>query len=261
MVANTVRTIYRDRSYTQRLLSMPNIVALIPARGGSKRVPRKNIRMLAGYPLLAYTIAAARQAGIFSGVYVSTEDAITAQIATDYGAEIIDRPAKFATDASPDIEWVQHALGTLRSRPHAFALLRPTSPFRMPETIRNAWRIFCELESEGYESLRAVEPVRQHPYKMWMENGDRMHPFMPESFVHDYHSRPTQSLLPVLVQNASLEIALTRITECGTITGRNVIPFFMPEYEGFDINTELDWMLAEMLVERGLAKLLEVGNV
>lgn len=239
---------------------MGSIVALIPARGGSKRIPRKNIRVLAGHPLLAYTIAAARQAGIFSGVYVSTEDAITAQVAKHYGAEVIDRPAKFATDISPDIEWVQHALRQISPKSHAFSILRPTSPFRMPETIRQAWRIFCALEPENYESLRAVEPVRQHPYKMWMESGDRMYPFMAESFFNEYHSRPTQSLLPVLVQNASLEIALANITERGTITGRNVIPFFVPNYEGVDINTELDWMLAEMLVERGLAQLPEVGN-
>src|SRR5688572_4436530 len=124
----------------------PNFIALIPARGGSKRVSRKNIRFLAGHPLVAYTIAAARQSELFADVIVSTEDEETAVIARHYRASVpFMRPAKFATDTSPDIDWVTHALEFLREGGRTFdcfAILRPSNPFRQAATIRRAWELF-----------------------------------------------------------------------------------------------------------------------
>src|SRR5210317_1800117 len=116
----------------------PTIVALIPARSGSKRVPDKNIRLLAGHPLMAYSIAAALQSKIFKKVIVSTDSQRYADIAGHYGAEVpFLRPAKIAGDTSPDIEWVVHTLSQLRENGQdyeCFSILRPTSPFRLPET-------------------------------------------------------------------------------------------------------------------------------
>src|SRR2546425_9002622 len=121
----------------------PTAVALIPARSGSKRVKQKNIRPLAGHPLLAYSIAAARESGIFRSVLVSTDSEEIAAIARSYGAEVpFLRPAAMAADHSPDIEWIEHLLVELGRRDRVydcFAILRPASPFRRVGTIRRAW--------------------------------------------------------------------------------------------------------------------------
>jgi N-acylneuraminate cytidylyltransferase len=228
------------------------IVALIPARAGSRRVPDKNIRLLAGHPLLAYTIAAARQSGIFSDVIVSTDSAHYAEIARHYGAQVpFLRPTGLAGDVSPDIEWLTHAINTLRDAGgdyDCFSILRPTSPFRLPETIQRAWRAF--LAEEGVDSLRAVEKCQQHPGKMWVIRGKRMSPLMPLTPPgQPWHSSQHQSLPAVYVQNASLEIAWTRVLfENNTIAGDVLLPFLTKGYEGFDINSEYDWDYARNLV-------------
>ena len=137
----------------------PSIVALIPARAGSKRVPDKNIRPLAGHPLIAYTISAALQSEVFSAVLVSTDSQLYADIAKYYGAEVpYLRPSELAGDLSPDVEWVEYTLNRLRQDGReydCFSILRPTSPFRLPETTQRAWRAF--KNEEGVDSLRAVE--------------------------------------------------------------------------------------------------------
>ncbi|MBI3048989.1 MAG: acylneuraminate cytidylyltransferase family protein [Acidobacteria bacterium] len=255
---------------------MPCAVALVPARHGSKRVPGKNVRRLGAHPIIAYTIAPALASGIFESVIVSTDSEETAAIARHYGAEVpFLRPAEFAGDTSPDIEWVEYTLAELARCGRTwdcFSLLRPTSPFRTAATIRRAWARF--LAQEGVDSLRAVEKCGQHPGKMWIVNGDRMTPLLSEGFVspelprtesgpvspkpsggeggRPWHSTPYQALPPVYVQNASLEIAWTRVVvERRTIAGDVLVPFFTEGYEGFDINDRHDWIVAERLIAEG----------
>ena len=235
------------------------IVALIPARSGSKRVPDKNVRLLAGHPLIAYSIAAALQSRVFKTVMVSTDSERYADIARYYGAEVpFLRPAAIAGDISPDIEWVLHTLNQLRDlgqQTDCFSILRPTSPFRLPETIRRAWQEF--LAQEGVDSLRAVEKCQQHPGKMWIVRGKRMLPLLPMGPAEQpWHSSQYPSLPEVYVQNASLEIARTEVVfEARTIAGNVVMPFLTEHYEGFDVNSNYDWDLAEHLVKTGQAKL------
>jgi len=239
-----------------------NIVALIPARSGSKRVPDKNIRTLAGHPLIAYSIAAALQSGVFKAVIVSTDSDRYAVIARHYGAQVpFLRPAEIAADTSPDIEWVEFTLGELLKRKEeyeCFSILRPTSPFRLPETIRRAWDEFCA--QDGVDSLRAVEKCQQHPGKMWIVRGKRMLPLLPMGPAQQpWHSSQYPSLPEVYVQNASLEIAKTRVIfEEKTIAGNVLMPFLTKDYEGFDVNSEYDWQLAEHKVQNGVAKLPEI---
>ena len=158
--------------------SKPTCVALIPARSGSKRVPDKNIKLLAGHPLIAYSISAALQSGVFAAVIVSTDSERYAEVARTYGAEVpFMRPAEYSGDTSPDIEWVEYTLRRLAAegrRYDCFSILRPTSPFRLPETIQRAWAEFCA--ETGVDSLRAVEKCSQHPAKMWVVRGRRMLP-------------------------------------------------------------------------------------
>jgi len=243
-------------------MSTKSIIALIPARSGSKRVADKNIRPLAGHPVIAYTIAAARQSGIFSSIVVSTDSEQYAGVARNYGAEVpFLRPVEISGDVSPDIEWVEFTLKRLMEMGReydCFSILRPTSPFRLPETIRRAWKEF--LAEEGVDSLRAVEKCREHPGKMWVIRGKRMTPLLPMGPSElPWHSTPYQALPEVYAQNASLEIAYSRVVfEGRTIAGEGVMPFLTRGYEGFDVNRPYDWALAEELVKTGQAKLPEV---
>lgn len=237
-------------------------VALIPARSGSTRLPDKNIRLLGAHPLIAYTIAAARQSGVFAEVVVSTDSERYAEVARHYGAEApFLRPQALAGERSPDIEWVEHALEALRVAGRAyecFSILRPTSPFRQPETIRRAWAQF--VDDPDLDSLRAVERCRQHPGKMWVVSGERMQPLLPQPPGETpWHSRQYQALPEIYVQNASLEIAWTRlVTEHRTIAGQVIAPFVTDGFEGFDINEPKDWWYADELLRRGQATLPQV---
>jgi CMP-N,N'-diacetyllegionaminic acid synthase len=237
----------------------PSVVGLIPARAGSKRVPNKNIRPLAGHPVIAYTIAAALESGTFRSVIVSTDSEEIAEIARHYGAEVpFLRPAEFATDTSPDIQWIEDTLKRLQQEdraPDCFSILRPTSPFRKAATIRRAWSAFAA--AEGVDSLRAVEKCKQHPGKMWIIRGDRMFPLLPIGPAEQpWHSSQYPTLPPVYVQNASLEIAWSRVVfEGRTIAGNVLMPFLTEGDEGYDVNDVADWIYAEYLLNSGEATL------
>jgi CMP-N-acetylneuraminic acid synthetase len=245
-------------------ITKPTAVALIPARSGSKRVADKNVRRLAGHPLMAYSIAAARSSGVFADVVVSTDSERYACIARHYGAEVpFLRPAEIAGATSPDIEWVELTLARLREAGHeydCFSILRPTSPFRKAETIRRAWEAF--VAESGVDSLRAVEKCRQHPGKMWVLGGRRMVPLLPLGpRAQPWHSSQYAALPEVYVQNASLEIAWSRVVwEQRTIAGDVLMPFLTEGDEGVDINDPEDWWYAEHLLARGEARLPEVAE-
>ena len=238
------------------------IVGLIPARVGSKRVPNKNVLQLQGHPLLAYTISAALDSGVFEKVIVSTDSDEYAQIALHYGAEVpFLRPNSLAQDSSADIGWVAHALENLALigfEFEIFSILRPTSPFRNASTIRRAYEEFSSRTD--IDSIRAVELCSQHPGKMWRIKGDHLVPLLsvqPDGL--DWFSSPTQSLPEVWVQNASLEIAFSRcVLESESISGSRIAPFKTVFPEGIDINSEFDFAKAKMVVDEGLFSLPEV---
>lgn len=228
-------------------------VALIPARSGSKRIPNKNIKKLGNNPLIAYTIAAAISSKLFTDIIVSTDSKEIANVAKKYGASVpFLRPKEFATDTSPDIEWVQHVFSKL-SLPNTydcFSILRPTSPFRSREMLQKAMKRF--QSNPKADSLRAIEPCTQHPAKMWKLQGEWIVPVMEGKSMKDeyWHSTPYQSLPMVYAQNASLEIAWTRIPlQTNTIAGERILPFMTHGYEGYDINNEKDWVYAEHLLK------------
>lgn len=244
-------------------MNSSGIVALIPARGGSKRVHRKNLRPLAGIPLLAYTIAAARASQVFGDIFVSTEDREIEHVALSYGTDVVIRPAEYAADTSPDIDWLRHALVDCHIGDdfESFALLRPTSPFRSAATILRAYEKWV-LQGDRFDSMRAVRPVTEHPGKSWVVLEDELAPF--HTFGLDNppaHSRPTQSLPPVWIQTASIEIAHVRtVTELHSLSGNRIMPFYDSWPQSLDVNSEADFLLAELLIERGLATLPEVDD-
>jgi CMP-N-acetylneuraminic acid synthetase len=244
-------------------VSTPSAVAFVPARAGSERVPHKNVRPLAGHPLLAYAIETALQSGIFERVVVSTDSEETADIARWYEADVpFLRPADFATSTSPDIEWLRFTLEAMPERYDLFALIRATNPFRGPGAVRRG--LDQLLATPEADSLRAVELVKQHPGKTWvLEDGGRiMRPLLDQSHLEvTWHAGQYQALPPVYIQNSALEIAWTRVvTETGTREGRVVAPFFTEGYEGFNVDDEEDWERAERLVASGRAALPAIGR-
>jgi len=226
-------------------MATERLVALVPARAGSKRVVGKNTRPLNGHPLLAYAIAAAQEAGIFAEIVVSTDSRETAAVAEAYGARALLRPEAYASDTSPDIAWVNHVMAYLEETQEsydAFAILRPTSPFRRGVWVRAAWDALRAAGPRA-DSIRAMRPVREHPGKMWRPTTTAAaHPLLPFSaFDAPWHSMPTQQLPTVLVQTAALEIAWTRVLPA-SIAGDVVLPWrcAADAPESIDVNTELD---------------------
>jgi CMP-N,N'-diacetyllegionaminic acid synthase len=236
----------------------PSAVALIGARSGSERVPGKNVRRLAGHPLLAYAIETARQAAVFDRIVVSTESEEIAKVARWYGADVpFFRPDEYATATSPDIEWIAWTLPRLGERYDLFAIVRATNPFRGPHVIRRGLEQL--LATPEADSIRAVERVKQHPGKMWelTIDGRTMMPLLDQSHLDvAWHAGQYQALPPVYVQNSALEIAWTRVVEgTGTREGRVLAPFLTDGYDGLNIDDEDDFTLAETLVAGGRATL------
>ena len=240
---------------------MPSVVALIPARSGSERVRDKNVRPLAGHPLLAYAVAAARGAGVFDRVVCSTDSGKIAEVAQRYGAEIpFLRPTQLATSTSPDIEWITHALGELGEHYDLFAIVRATNPFRGGDVLRRG--LDQLLATPEADSIRAVELVKQHPGKMWVLEGRTMRPLLEQSQLDvAWHAGQYQALPPIYVQNSALEIAWTRVvSQTGTREGKVVAPFLTKDYEGFNIDDEEDWERARRLLDAGEVALPEVDR-
>ncbi len=239
-----------------------SIFAVIPARKGSKRIHNKNIKLLGNHPLIAYTIEAAKRSGIFKGIYVSTDSNAIGYIADYYGATCFKRPAQYARDNSPDIQWLknlnkqrcgpeQKLLRSIFGEYDYFAILRPTNPFRTPEMIYHAWQNY-----ERGTWLKAIEPCGQHPHKMFVATeNNHIQPFDEDSSKPNLHALPTQSLNPVFVQNGSLEIRPINDLEPEILTG-----YVTQGYDGFDINTEKDWVYAEWLIDTGKVKLIDIDK-
>ena len=231
------------------------LTALIPARSGSKRIPNKNTKLLAGRPLIEYTIAAAQESGVFSQIAVSSDSEDTLKLVEQLDGRVttILCPLSIAhKDNDPDILWIQHALGIV-AECEEFAILRPTSPFRTAETIKRATDQWCR-SAEPRDSLRAIEPVIQHPGKMWTRPSDSLliTPLLLQPVGQPWHSSPTQTLPQVYVQNACIEIAWTdTVRRTGTIAGERVLGFKTHENEGVDLNTLKDWFWAEYLIATG----------
>lgn len=239
-------------------MSMPSAVAFVPARSGSERVPGKNVRPLAGHPLLAYAIETALQSGLFERVLVSTDSEDIAAVARWYGADVpFLRPIEFATSTSPDAEWLRDTLERLDESYEVFAIVRATNPFRGPDTVRRGFEQL--LATREADSLRAVQLVKQHPGKMWLlaEDGRTMRPLLDQSELEvAWHAGQYPALPPVYVQNSALEVAWSRVVaETGTREGRVVAPFLTEGYEGFNVDDEEDWERAERLVSAGEARL------
>jgi len=229
-------------------------IAFIPARSGSKRVVDKNIKTLNRHPLIAYTIQTAISSRVFDKVICATDSELYASIAEYYGAEVpFLRPNEISGDKSPDIEWVRWMLDELSRRNmqfEAFSILRPTCPLRTPKSITEAWEIFSS--DKNADSIRAIQLCKEHPAKMWKIKGDRMTPLIEGNLSGTpWHSSQYAALPEIYSQNASLEIAWTKtVYKFDSISGNEIIPYKSKNLEGFDLNTEEDWILLQHFVKK-----------
>ena len=209
------------------------VLALIPARGGSKALPRKNVRLLAGKPLIAHSIGHALAAETVTRTVVSTDDQEIAEMARAAGAEVpFMRPAELAQDDSRDLGVFQHALLWLRENegysPELVVHLRPTHPVRRVERIDEAVRALAADPSA--DSLRSVSAPEQTPYKMWRVAGGYLEPLLEVEGLPDAHSRPRQLLPEVWWQNGYVDVVRTQtILELESMTGVRILPFVVDE--------------------------------
>lgn len=228
------------------------VLAIIPARGGSRRVPKKNIRLLAGKPLIAYTIEVALQTGCIDRVIVSTDDDEIAYIAQKYGAEVpFMRPAGLAQDDTPDQPVFRHALDWLKEHedyvPDVVLNLRPTSPFKTPEIIEEVVRRMAETDADVVRTLSRVSGVH-HPYWMYrLSEEGRAHPFVSEIKVADYYQ--SQLLPPVYRINGLVDAIRPRaIYEGNFLNATSMIAVVVSDEASIDADTELDLKLCEVLL-------------
>lgn len=232
------------------------ILAIIPARGGSKSIPHKNIRSFAGYPLIAYSIAAGLQAKNVTRTIVSTDDDQIAAVAKKHGADVpFLRPAKYSQDSTLDLPVFQHALNWLAKNenyhPEVVIQLRPTSPVRPHNCVDGAVRIL--LDHPGTDSVRGVVLSGQNPFKMWRIQLDgRMRPLIGVKGIKDAYNVPRQELPDVYWQTGHIDaIRPSVILKKNSMSGTHIRPLIIDPAYTVDIDSLLDWENAERLVKYG----------
>lgn len=242
------------------------VLAIIPARGGSKGIPRKNIRSFAGHPLIAYSIAAARQAETVSRVIVSTDDPEIAAVASEYGAEVpFLRPAELAQDQTVDLPVFQHALAWLIANeayaPEIVVQLRPTSPVRPIRLVDEAVQLL--LSRPEADSVRGVVPAGQNPYKMWRIDPESgvMHNLLDLPGVPEPYNAPRQSLPLVFWQTGHMDaIRAETILGKNSMSGDVILPIKIEPQYSVDLDSLSDWQRAEWLVWFGGLDMVYPGN-
>lgn len=222
------------------------IVCVIPARGGSKGVPKKNIRNLGGYPLIAYSIAACILSTKIDRIIVSTDSMEIAEIAKSFGAEVpFIRPAEIAKDNSTDIEFMEHAINWFHKNegliPEYFVHIRPTTPLREPELIDDA--IVKIIENTEATSLRSVHEIRESPYKLFGVKNDFLTGLYPDDPRPEYYNLPRQNFPPVYQPNGYVDIVKSEtILKLNSLHGPKILSFLTPNVGEIDTPDDFDYI-------------------
>jgi N-acylneuraminate cytidylyltransferase len=242
---------------------MTEVLALIPARGGSKSIPRKNIRSFAGHPLIAYSIAAGLAAECVTRLILSTDEEEIAAIARAYGAETpFLRPGELSQDNTPDLPVFQHALRWLEEnegyRPEILVQLRPTSPLRRVWHIDQS--IYQLLAHPEADAIRTVCEPFQNPFKMWQIDPEGfMKPLIHAQYQEAYNM-PRQLLPEVYWQTGYVDAAWRdTILEKSSMTGKRILPLVIPACDWIDIDSADDWRRAERMLEGGEITFEDLG--
>lgn len=232
------------------LRRQPDIIGVIPARGGSKGVPRKNIRLLGGLPLIVYTIRAALSCPVCTDVVVSTDDPEIREIALAHGAQApFLRPAELATDTALAIPTIQHAVGEMearRGRPYDYiVMLQPTTPLRSADDLTEALGRLVDSDADGIISVIDVD--NEHPMKMKKFVGEHLIDYEKPPV----ENPPRQSLPPVYMVNGALYATRRDVfMEQNTFQGAQCLGYVMPAERSVNIDNELDFLAAEYLLEQ-----------
>lgn len=218
-----------------------NIIAIIPARGGSKRILRKNIKDFAGKPLIYYSIFEAKKSKYINQVIVSTEDEDIAKTAKEFGAKIILRPKELAKDESSIIRVLQQTIEFLKEKEKyetdIVVLLQPTSPLRTVDDIDKC--ITKQIET-GADSVETFCPVKEHPAMMFkIENGEAI-PIDPENL-----PKRSQDLPKLYVENGAVYVITKDVLKQNTVYGKLHVPILMSRKKSIDIDDEIDFQNAE----------------
>lgn len=231
----------------------PEVLAIIPARGGSKGIPRKNIKAFAGHPLIAYSIEAARQSKWVTRIIVSTDDEEIAAVAREYGAETpFLRPDEFAQDRTMDLPVYQHALAWLAEHeqyhPDVVVQLRPTSPVRPPDLVDRAVQML--LDHPEADSVRGIVPAGQNPHKMWTidAGSGQMKNLLDVEGVEEPYNAPRQVLPVVYWQTGHIDAIRPGVIQGGSMSGKVILPVMIDPSYTVDIDTPKDWLRSEWLV-------------
>ncbi|HWQ95840.1 MAG TPA: acylneuraminate cytidylyltransferase family protein [Candidatus Methylomirabilis sp.] len=229
----------------------PFIIGLIPARGGSKGIPRKNIRLLGDRPLLNYTIEAALASNCLSQVFTSTEDAEIAIIARKAGSEVIDRPPGLALDETLTLPVVQHAVRIVENeynrRLDYVVVMQATTPFRNSQDIDNAVRKLVLTGADSVVSVCQVTDV--HPWKLKRIVDDQLIPYSEK----EIEGTRRQDLPPAYIRNGGIyamrrDVAMLQ----NSMFGNDCRPYLMPFERSIDINSKMDFILAEIVLKGGI---------
>jgi CMP-N,N'-diacetyllegionaminic acid synthase len=224
---------------------------LIPARSGSKRVPRKNVHILGGRTLLEISVTTALQVAGPGRVYVSTDSIEFAELARQYGADVPKlRPSDLALDTSLDVEWMLQSIADWKISTEFVSILRPTSPFVSPQSLALAATKLAE--NLDFDSIRAIRKSTEHPGKMWRFTGSgEMVPLFPQILgVTPSHSRPTQSLEPIYLQCGAFEVARrSSVLRTNSIAGSRVLGYELAFPESMDINSPEDLREAQLFID------------
>lgn len=226
-------------------------MGIIPARGASKKVPRKNIRPLAGKPLIAWTIEVALKSRCVNRVVVSTEDAEIAETSRKYGAEVpFLRPAELSGNDTPDLPVCQDALKWLSKNenyyPDIIVWLRPTSPLRRIQDVESA---VDKLITSSADCVRSVSLVEHHPYWMKRLEQDRLLPLIEGRDEQTYYQR--QLLPPVYRLNGAVDVVKAEnVIKQNKLFAGDIRAYVMPPEFSLDIDTELDFVLAEVIINK-----------
>jgi N-acylneuraminate cytidylyltransferase len=242
-----------------------NVLALIPARSGSKSIPHKNMRPFSGHPLLAYSIAAGLQAKTVTRVIVSTDDEQIAFIANRYGAETpFLRPESLAQDDTTDLPVFIHALDWLKHNEgyqvDIVVQLRPTSPIRPPSLVDDAVQLLNG--TPGADSVRGVVPSGQNPYKMWrIDEQGHLQSLLPLPDIPEPYNAPRQVLPPTYWQTGHIDaIRAATIQMKDSMSGDVILPIIISPSYMVDIDTELDWQRAEWQVAQNSLEMIHPGE-
>jgi len=229
-----------------------NIVAIIPARGGSKGIPKKNIKLLCGYPLIAYSIVAARLSKKIERVILSTDSEEIAQAGLFYGAEVpFLRPPEFALDNSPDIDFIRHAIKWFDVEegliPAYFVLLRPTTPLRLPEIIDSA--IDEIMRREEATSLRSGHLASESPVKWFIKNSEGYFMSMVPGYTNDELNNPRQSFPSVYIPDGYVDVVKPAfVIKSGLLFGEKMIGFESPFC--YEVDSQEDFEFLEFELRR-----------